>query len=239
MKKSFLLILAVLVLVLPVFSQEEIQVVREVQESAREGDIVNVQINIFNPYPEERVLSIEEKLPNDIQMIEPSEPHETRFFNGIKASFLRWEKTIGPKSVSSFNYRMKLLSSGYYSLSPTKVIDVKTTTKIQGTPVSILVTCVSDKVCGKNENYMNCRQDCKPDAEDGVCNPDPSLCDPDCEGGEKCDKGGIDISIWYIIIPISLIGIAFFVFKFKKDNGSGIKPSQLPSEESSEETLYS
>ena len=159
-------------------------------------------------------------------------------FNGIKASFLKWDKAITPRSVASFNYKMKVLSSGYYSLSPTTVIDSKTLTKVQGSPVSISVSCVPDNTCGKNENYLNCGQDCKPDAEDGVCNPDPNFCDSDCEGGEKCDNGGIDISIWYIIIPISLIVITFFVFKFKRDKDSGIKPGQLPSEESSEETLY-
>lgn len=237
MKKILVLVFALL-LALPVFAQESVQVVRKVQENAIAGSIVTVQINVFNPYNDERIFSIEEKLPNDIQMIEPSEPHETRFFNGIKASFLKWKKTISPGSIASFSYKMKLLSSGYYSMSPTTVIDVKTSTKIQGTPASILVSCVPDNKCGKNENYLNCRQDCKPDAGDGVCNPGPKLCDPDCEGGEKCDKGGIDINIWYIVIPISLIGIAFFVFKFKRDKGSGIKPSQLPHEDSSEETVY-
>jgi|SRR3989344_690193 len=238
MKNILVLILSVLLLALPAFAQESIQVVREVQENARTGDIVIVQINVLNPYNDERIFSIEEKLPNDVQMIEPSEPHETRFFNGIKASFLKWERTVSPRSVASFNYKMKLLSSGYYSLSPTKVIDIKTRTKVQGMPVNILVSCVPDNKCSKNENYLNCGQDCEPDARDGVCNPDPKLCDPDCEGGEKCDKGGIDINIWYIVIPISLIGIIFFMFKFKRDKGSGIKPSQLSSEDSSEETTY-
>ena len=238
MKKILLIVFFALVLALPAFSQESVQVVRDVQESARAGDIISVQINVYNPYSDERVFSIEEKLPNYIQMIEPSEPHETRLFNGIKASFLKWEKSINAGSVASFNYKMRVLSSGYYSFSPTTVIDSITLTKFQGTPVSISVSCVPDNTCGENENYLNCAQDCKPDAGDGVCNPEPNLCDPDCEGGEKCDKGGIDISIWYIVIPISLIGIAFFVFKFKRDKNSGIKPGQLSSEESSEETLY-
>ncbi|MBI2106632.1 hypothetical protein HYT57_01495 [Candidatus Woesearchaeota archaeon] len=238
MKKALLFVCFALILALPVFSQESVQVVRDVQENAVAGDVISVQINVYNPYSDERIFSIEEKLPNGIQMIEPSEPHETRLFNGIKASFLKWEETISPRSVASFNYKMRLLSSGYYSLSPTTVIDSATLTKFQGSPVSISVSCVPDNKCGENENYLNCGQDCKPDAADGVCNPGPNLCDPDCEGGEKCDKGGIDISIWYIIIPISLIGIAFFVFKFKRDKGSGIKPSQLPQEESSEETVY-
>lgn len=238
MKNIFLIAFFVFAVALPVYSQESIQVVRDVQESAVAGDIINVQINVYNPYNEERVFSIEEKLPNGIEMIDPIEPHETRLFNGIKASFLKWEEVISPGSVASFNYKIRLISSGYYSLSPTTVIDSKTLTKVQGSPVSISVSCVPDNKCSKNENYLNCKQDCKPDAEDGICNPDPNLCDPDCEGGEKCDNKGIDISIWYIIIPISLIGIAFFVFKFKRDKGSGIKPSQLPSEESSEETLY-
>src|SRR3989344_4622420 len=196
-----------------VYAQNGATVYREVQETASTGDVITVKLSVLNPYSDERTFSVEEKLPNDIVMIEPAEPHETRFFNGIKVSFLKWESSIKPGSVKSFEYKMRLNTPGEYSLSPTKVIDLKSGLDARSESSNIIVSCLPNGVCDENENYLNCNQDCIADALDGVCNPAPGLCDPDCEGGEKCTRGEGGFSLWYILIPIVLIGIIFLIYK--------------------------
>ena len=211
--KKFLFILLILVLLPSVYSQEGIRINREVQGTASVGETVNVKINVLNPYNEEKTFSIEEKLPNDVEMVYPSEPHETKFFNGIKVSFLKWEKKISPGNVISLEYKIKPKFPGEYSLSPTTVVDLSSGRDIKGKSSNIVVSCVANGICDRGENYLNCNQDCKADANDGVCNPAPGLCDPDCEGMEDCAKGESGFSIWYILIPIILIGIIYLIYK--------------------------
>ncbi len=212
MKKIILFILFAIILSTYAYAQEA-RINREVQSNANVNDVVIIRISILNPYDGERTFSIEEKLPNDIEMVEPSEPHETRFFNGIKASFLKWELTINPGSVKSVEYKIRLKTPGEYSLSPTKVIDLKSKLDVKGNPSNIIVSCIPNGKCEEGENYLNCNQDCKADVADGICNPSPELCDPDCEGKEGCiqEKGGFNI--WYILIPIILIVIVFLIYR--------------------------
>jgi len=113
MRKLVFFIVFLFLLAGSVFGQE-VQIVRDVVSSASAEEAINIKINVQNPFGEARTFSIREKLPNGIEMVNPSEPHENTFFNGIKASFLKWEKPISPGGVASFEYTLKFLSAGIH-----------------------------------------------------------------------------------------------------------------------------
>ena len=229
MKKYIIFLFFVIILSSYVYAQE-IKVNRETQTMANVNDIVSVKINILNTDDDERTFSIEEKLPDEITMITPAQPHETRLFNGIEASFLKWDVTINSGGVSSLEYKIKLDKPGDYSLSPTKISDTKTGLVVYGNPSNIVVSCLANGVCDEGETYLNCNEDCREDADDGVCNPAPGLCDPDCEGGDKCGKGEGGFSLWYILIPLILIGIIYLIYRIGGKKESDISTEKVSTE---------
>ncbi|MBW3013044.1 hypothetical protein KY340_02455 [Candidatus Woesearchaeota archaeon] len=69
--------------------------------------------------------------------------------------------------------------TGHFVQTQTCSVDIKTGSISTGPAIAEF--CNSNSQCEEKENYFMCPNDCKPNAEDNVCNDKTDgLCDPDC-----------------------------------------------------------
>ena len=210
MKKIIYIICSLLVFNI-VFA-EDIIITKETITETNINEIVEVQINIQNSYLSTRTIEISEKLPDNVELIDPLEISETKNYNGIEVNFLKWTIDIGPNEISTINYKIKPIQLGTFTLSPTTIKDSSTNDQFTSNSLSFQVNCVSNSMCGTNENYLTCPTDCPSGSSDGICdNIADGICDPDCESEPDCKKSFN--YLWIILISIVLIIVLVLIFK--------------------------
>jgi len=133
---------------------------------------------------EKGVFEIKEKLPQNIDLINPLQPNQITYLNGIKAEFLKYSLEIPENKISTIEYTIKPKSLGSYTISPTSVTSDAT---YISNSAEFTVSCIPDNVCSEGENNLYCPEDCSTSIPDGICNPKlDSSCDPDCESDPDC-----------------------------------------------------
>ncbi len=216
MKKIILLILSIS-LILNLVQAQEIRITKETNQDIELNDVIEVKINILNSYNTEKVFEISERLPNNIELIEPNKPDEVKKYNGIEANFLKWNLIISPNKISTLNYKIKIKYLGEYSIQPTTITDINNDNTFFSNSLEFNVKCTPNNACETDENYLNCPEDCSQSISDGICNYAlDNMCDPDCLEDPDCKKTNLFNIILFSLILIILIIIFYFIFK-KKD----------------------
>ena len=192
MKKNIIYLIIVLLLTNIVLAQE-IQVVKEAPQEIKLKEIIEIKIHISNPSSIEKEFIIEEILPQNIQVIEPSKVFNKKN-DALKVSYYEWIISISPNKIKTITYKIKPLSLGEYTISSTQVIDNFNLNIYESNSINFKVNCISNNNCEENENSLTCPEDCKTGGPDGICDyKADNICDPDCDDEPDCKKQEIKI----------------------------------------------
>ncbi|HLC63450.1 MAG TPA: hypothetical protein VJJ21_03960 [Candidatus Nanoarchaeia archaeon] len=243
MKFSIILIITILIAT----SVSATQLLREIQpENPKTQDIILVKISLLNENNLPGNYEIEEILPGEITLIEPSSPTEIKQRDGISISTLKWNINAEPGKVSTISYTLKANKPGQLSFSPLEVTSDSGDSAISNSN-ELTVYCSPNNICDKSENYLNCPQDCTTGAQDGICNPiQDSICDQDCTKGADSDCKDQKSSftwIYYLLSGIILLAIIIFVImKLKKQSPEPViqqpqQPLQQPNQQKEQDPL--
>jgi len=100
--------------------------------------------------------------------------------------YYEWRFTLEMNSIWNISYRVKPFGIGTIRIKPTTAIT--TIGEFYSNSLTVRVKCNGNGICEKGENPVNCLEDCPPDSENGICNPElDDVCDPDCEPGRDPD----------------------------------------------------
>ena len=216
MKK--IICLAMFFILIGVVSAQNIEIVKNSVQEIKLNDIIEINIHISNNYNIEKELSIEEILPQDVDVISP-EQFSIKRNDALEVKYYSWITKVSPNSIKTITYKIIPKSLGDYSIGETKVTD-DSGTYYASNSISFKVKCISNNKCESNENSNTCPEDCSTGVSDGICDyKADNICDPDCTDDPDCRKS--DFNINYITIPlfitILIITILYFIRKiFKK-----------------------
>ena len=159
--------------------------------------------------------SKKETLPQRITLIDPDE-FETEYYNGIPVKVLKWQITANSNEMVVINYKIKPDNLGDYSIKPTMVTYKKTNNVYKSQVFDFFVNCDSNNICEKNENSLNCAEDCKTGIKDNICDYKlDNACDPDCEEDPDCGEKPKS-SLTFIILILAVALIIYLIKRFKK-----------------------
>ena len=236
---------AILVFFLMMIVMSTVQAAEVLREISPQNPKVNqpiiVTINILNDGSSTQVYDIEEIIPGDVQLLEPSQPYEIRQRDGISFPVLKWSVQLEPQKVTTLSYTIQANTPGQITFPPLKIRSPSSTEIILGESNEIIITCTPDNACSENENYLNCPEDCSTGATDGICNPiRDNICDGDCIDDPDCglSSGGSKAVYFYVIGGIILLAIIVsLVRKFSKaQETSSEETVQTPAQEPEEQT---
>lgn len=236
-KLTFLALITILSLASSINAAE---VLREITpESPRAGNVIEVKINILNDGYTQVSYEIEERIPNQVTLVEPSQPYEVKQQDGVKIPVLKWNILAEPGKVTSVSYKIKAEQPGQLAFSPVKIIDLSTYETLTGSSNELIVLCNPDKACSERENYLNCPEDCTTGAKDGICNPiNDGICDVDCtkNADSDCKSQSSDITwLYYLIAGLILLAIiVFIILKFFKGRQED-QPTQQQSQQTQQQ----
>ena len=182
---------------------QNVDVVKESPSEINLNDVIEINIHVLNPYNTEREFLINENLPQDIEVIDPTIVF-TKKNDALEVKYYEWKTTISPNSIKTITYKIRPLSLGEYSIGATEVIDSLTIENYISNPITFKVKCISNNQCNANENSLTCPEDCPTGSADGICDyKADNVCDPDCDDEPDCKKS--DFNMNYIIIPFIII----------------------------------
>lgn len=208
----------------------QVQVTKESQQEVRINSVIEITIHISNPNSFEEEFIIEEVLPRDIEVIDPSGTF-TRRTDGIEAEYYKWAASVSPNSIKTLTYSIRPTSLGDYTIGETIVTD-SSGKEYYSNPLTFTVKCSADNQCSKDENYITCPEDCKSGLSDGICDYSAdSICDPDCVQDPDCQNKEDLTFLIYIFAGIVVIILLMIILpKLKKpknpDPLAGIQNSQ-------------
>jgi len=201
MKKIIYLI--ILLILVNIVIAQDIQVVKESSQEINLNEIIEIQIHISNPSSIEKEFLIEEVLPNNIEVIEPTGTLIKKN-DALEVEYYNWLTTVSPGLTKTLTYKIKPLTLGDYSIAPTKVTDNSNENTYSSNSISFKVNCIPNDKCDENENSLTCSEDCSTGISDGICSYElDSACDPDCDDDPDCKKS--EFNMMYLIIPFIII----------------------------------
>jgi hypothetical protein len=207
-------ILLIFLILIAIANAQQANVVRDAPDTIRLQDVLSVNININNPENIKRSYQIIEVIPQAVTLVQPKEPDEIEKRNALSIKLFKWEIDVEPNKIITLNYKIKPDNVGEYTLNPTKVIDLTTNDVFLSEPEQVLVLCLPDKQCEGDENSVNCPEDCKTGAKDGICDyKSDGICDPDCIEEPDCKNKTSSSNIYFILIGI--IGFICIIFLLK------------------------
>ena len=215
-KQIYFILFVIIILILLTNSAyaDEIKVTKETSSNIKLYDIIEIKINILNPYSTEKTFEVSERLPNNIELISPEKPDEIKKYNGIEAEFVKWNLIISPNKISTISYKVKISSLGDYSIQPTTLKDTSNNKVYFSNSIEFNVKCDPNNKCEDPENYLNCPEDCSASISDGICNYlSDNTCDPDCIEDPDCKKIN---SLTIIIITFILAVVIFIIYLLTK-----------------------
>ncbi len=188
------------------------------------GSILTVHIAIQNLGGSTEHVVVQEVVI-DAEPIEPEElvsPVAAEGFIGIRLPYYEWKLDVGAGSTEEITYQIRPLSAGQYILGATRVYAKNS--QFMSEPLIVNVLCNQNQVCepAYSENYENCPADCSSGSEDGmcdlvsdgVCDPDCTVADTDCqidEGLEKeSQKNWVLFTGAMLLMMIPLSGLLLF-----------------------------
>lgn len=216
--KTLLFVIMIILLIFPAQAAEILREISPQQPSVQ--DPIEIKINLLHDGNQPASYEIEERLPTDIQLLNPPQPTEVRQQDGIKhVAILKWTLEASPQKITSVSYTITATKPGLITFLPVRAIQDDGTVLL-GQGNELLVQCKPNNQCEPRENYLNCPQDCSPSAADGICNPKPdNLCDEDCTPGADVDCKATSRSytwIWYLLGGIILLVIIVFIIRLLK-----------------------
>jgi hypothetical protein len=214
------------VFLISIVSAQEVQITKTAPQSVKLGDIVEIKINILNPYSTEKEFIIEETLPRDMEIIEPTNSLKRRT-DGLEVDYYKWNTMISSNKIKTLSYKIRLNSLGEYTIGET--VTMVSGLEYYSNTVSIKVNCNPNGQCSEDENYLNCPQDCETGLSDGICDyKADGICDPDCTEDPDCEKTS-KIGLFNLIIYISggiiilILGMLFIPKLFKKKINNNVQ----------------
>ena len=199
--KKIIYLLAFLVLMNLAIAQN-VQVVKESPQEINLNEIIEIKIHISNPSSTEGEFSIEEILPREIEVIDPTKTF-TKRNDALEVEFYKWVTTISPNSIKTINYKIKPLTLGEYSIGSTQV--TYQSELFESNSITFRVKCIPNNQCEINEDSLTCPEDCSTGISDGICNyKADGVCDPDCDKEPDC-KNKSRFNLNYIIIPLIIL----------------------------------
>ena len=171
-------------------SNSSINVTRTVYNSVYIGEILTVNITVENNNNYPINVTINELMTNAEVYQDLIIPENPPGMIATPPPYITFNDTILANDKKSFVYGIKPLYVGDYIHSSTEIYTNNVSLHIDTQTTE--VKCISNGICGENgENYINCLQDCRSGAEDGICN---SLTDDQCD--KDCIKGLDDDCLW-------------------------------------------
>ena len=229
LRKLILFIVLILININIVFA-DDIAITRDIQKEIQYGNELKVTLTITNNVQARKTLELRERLPLNVDLIEPKEPSERRMFNAVEVFFLQWTIALEPSEKKVISYTIKPNKVGDYTIVGAEALDLVTETAYNGLQSQFDVLCSQDNVCNLDigENYQTCPSDCSTGLQDGICNAIiDNQCDLDCTKDPDCKGKGINFL--YIVIPIVLITIIIMLIYFFK------RPKQPEQEQSQQQ----
>ena len=200
---------------------QQISVLKEAENQIQIGEVLEVKININNPYNEDVELEVLERIINGVTLVQPTKPDKTEFHDAIEASFFRWKVDIPAKKIVTLTYKIKLNNLGEYTLAPTRITNLANNEVYLSESLNINVLCNPNNICEENENSLNCPQDCSSGIADGICDYKlDNKCDPDCEYDPDCGRvtepTKINKNFIFYILGLAVVFIVFFLLRKKR-----------------------
>lgn len=218
MKKLVLLLIGLLLIAPIVYSVDIVS--RTAPEEIKLGDVLEVTITVTNPTDDKLNMEVSEQLPLDIEFIEPTAPTETKKYDALSVSILKWPISLEAGETKTINYKVKPTALGEFSSPATEAKDTATKQSYPASSdLTVMVKCSQDSTCGDGENYLNCPEDCTPSGKDGICNNAyDQICDSDCGSGSDpdCKRGFSAKFLLYGVGAIILIIILLIILVIKK-----------------------
>ncbi len=247
---KILLIVLILVFIfidINLASADDVTITRDIQKEIQYGNDLRITLSITNNLNAKKTFELRERLPLNVDLIDPKEPSERRMFNAVEVLFLKWTITLEPAEKKTVSYTIKPNKVGDYAIVGAEALNPETETTYNGLQSQFDVTCNKDNICNLEigENYQTCPSDCSTGLQDGICNAIlDNQCDLDCTKDPDCKGKGFNLL--YIVIPIVLIAIIIMLIYFFKKPKQGIpeqeqkKQDQQPQQPKQPESiLYS
>jgi hypothetical protein len=238
MNKKIILLTLFLALIfisnIPLGSAQSITVTKITPEDIKQGEILTVVINIKNNGNEQVQVTVIEQYGN-AEAIEPKPivPTTPEGMIAARPPYFKWTVTLEGNSEKKIEYKIKPLTVGDYTFSPTVVETSDGQKFYSNTPITH-VKCSPNGMCevDKGENYFTCSDDCSSGSSDNICDMiRDGKCDPDCtkesdldcycgdgtcqnfENYKTCSKDcQVPISSNYLIIMAVIIVISVITF---------------------------
>ncbi|MBU1203660.1 MAG: BatD family protein [Nanoarchaeota archaeon] len=190
-------------------SAQDLSIIREAKNQVTVGEPLDIRISLFNQGTSQKSVIIEERIPENFELLNPPEPTKTKYYNGITVSFLEWELSIPAGRSESVTYTITSQRPGDITIPPTKITDKSTSTILQGEIFQLTVNCEVNAICESGENYLNCPQDCPTGSKDGICDSmADEICDPDCTKDPDCtilNKINLKRTIFIILAAVIIL----------------------------------
>ncbi len=173
--------------------ETDLSIERIVPESVNAGEIIEVKLRVVNNHDETLNLVIVESQRDGVNYIEVPEVYTVNY-QALAVPLMKWEDTISPGGVKEYTYKMSSVSPGAINLPPATVSD-DYGNSYESAKDFIEVLCSPDGVCGEDENYLYCPEDCQTGTADDVCDGvDDGRIDPDCSKGFDPDESAKTLS---------------------------------------------
>ena len=221
--------LAIFIVFIGIASAQSIEVVKDSVQEIRLNDIIEINVHISNNYDMKKEFSIEEILPQDVDVISP-EQFSVRKNDALEVKYYNWITEISPNSIKTITYKIRPKSLGDYSIGETRVTDNSDSRAYTSNVISFKVKCIPNSKCESNENSNTCPEDCSTGAKDGICDyKADNICDSDCTNDPDCRK--CDFNASYITIPLFIIILIIIIFYFARIIFKKKQDYQAPKEE--------
>ena len=218
-----IILLIMFLLLLGLANAQQILVIKETKNEIQLDDILEIKININNPYNKDLKVEVLEALPKGVTLIDPSKPDKIEFHDALEESFFRWEVNIPANKITTLKYKIKPDNLGEYTLPKTKVTSLANNEVYLSDPLTINVLCNPNNICEENENSLNCAADCSTGLKDGICDyKADGKCDLDCDYDPDCGKVREPniINKYLVFYIIGIVFILIFIFLLRKSRKS-------------------
>ncbi|MAG47817.1 hypothetical protein CL617_04380 [archaeon] len=226
--KPILLLAFIFLLQLSIVNAQEVTVDRVLLNEVRYNEDLRISLSLTNNLAVKKTFELNERLPVNVELIQPAQPTEVKNFNAVEVMFLKWDVELNPSESKVVSYTIRPQRVGEFTIVGAEVLDLTSASTYSGIQSPFDVSCILDNICNLDigENYQTCVADCDTGLGDGICNAIPdNQCDPDCTSDPDCTGSGFNI--WYVIIPVILVIIGFLIYFFKKPN-QGIPDAEQP-----------
>ncbi len=192
-----------------------ITVLKTVPEKINLGEILQVNITVFNLEDSYVNVTVKEYISISAEPVDPANfTYETssELEFAVSPPYYSWNATLAPNSKHEIIYKIKPLSFGNLFLSPTEVT-TSSGEVFRSEPVGVSVERPKNGICepDEGENYYTNPEDCPSGSEDGVCDLiEDGRCDPDC--APEADSDCVQPRAPWLYAALIILVVAIIVY---------------------------